>query len=102
MRQEIINLFDEYAHKPLTRQDFLSRLSKLTGSMSAALMVLPLLEVNYANAAVVSEMDDEILTEDITYMSSNNTMKAYLARPRKDAKYGAVIVIHENRGLNPH
>src|SRR6478735_7950278 len=102
MNQDIINLFDEYTHKPLTRQDFLSKLSKLTGSMSSALLVLPLLEVNYAKAAVVSENDEEILTEDVTYNSDNVTMKAYAARPKLDGKYGAVIVIHENRGLNPH
>ena len=102
MNQDIINLFDEYTHKPLTRQDFLSKLAKLTGSMSSALLVLPLLEVNYANAAVISENDEDILTEDVTYNSDNVTMKAYAARPKMNGKYGSVVVIHENRGLNPH
>ena len=102
MNQEIINLFDEYTHKPLSRQDFLSRLAKLTGSMSAAMLVLPMLEVNYANAAVISEHDEDILTEDITYTSGDTSMKGYLARPKAPGKYGSVIVIHENRGLNPH
>lgn len=102
MDQQIINLFDEYTHKPLTRQEFLSRLAKVTGSMAAAMAVLPLLEVNYANAAIVSENDDDIITEDITYPGDDISMKGYLARPKKEGKYGSVIVIHENRGLNPH
>jgi carboxymethylenebutenolidase len=50
MDQKIINLFDEYTHKPLRRDVFIQRLIKLTGSTAAALAVLPMLEVNYANA----------------------------------------------------
>ena len=50
MDQRIINLFDEYTHKPLKREEFMSRLTRLTGSTAAALAVLPLLEVNYAKA----------------------------------------------------
>lgn len=102
MDQKIINLFDEYTHKPLKRQDFINKLVKLTGSLTAAMTVLPLLEVNYAHAATVSETDDNIVTENITYPGAGNTMKAYLARPSAPGKYGGVIVIHENRGLNPH
>jgi carboxymethylenebutenolidase len=102
MDQRIINLFDEYTHKPLKRQEFISRLVKLTGSMAAAMAVLPLLEVNYAHAAVIKEHDDDIITEDITYPGDGIEMKGYLARPKKDGKYGSVVVIHENRGLNPH
>ena len=100
MDQRIINLFDEYTHKPLNRQDFMKRLTVLTGSMAAAMAVLPLLEVNYANATTVQ--DDQLLTEDITYPGDGTTMKGYLARPKAEGKYGSVVVIHENRGLNPH
>ncbi len=102
MDQRIINLFDEYTHKPLSRQDFMKRLAVLTGSMAAAISVLPLLEVNYAQAATIPERDDDLLTEDITYDGDGATMKGYLARPKAEGKYGAVVVIHENRGLNPH
>ncbi len=102
MDQKIINLFDEYTHKPLKRQEFINRLIKITGSMAAAMAVLPLLEVNYAHAAVVDEQDDDIITEDVTYPGNDITMKGYLARPKKEGKNGAVVVIHENRGLNPH
>ncbi len=102
MNQDIINLFDEYTHKPLKRQEFINRLVKLTGSMAAAMTVLPMLEVNYAHAATVSELDQDIVTENITYPGAGAQVKAYLARPSAQGKYGGVIVIHENRGLNPH
>ncbi len=102
MDQHIINLFDEYTHKPLSRQEFINRLARLTGSMGAALAVLPLLELNYTSAVTVKENDEDIITEDINYPGDDTTMKAYLARPAKPGTLGAVIVIHENRGLNPH
>lgn len=103
MNQEIINLFDEYTHKPLSREVFMKRLAKLTGSMASALTVLPLLEVNYAHATTILEDDPDLITEDITYPSDDVTMKAYFAKPKAfSGKLGAVIVIHENRGLNPH
>lgn len=102
MDQRIINLFDEYTHKPLTREEFIARLIKLTGSTAAAMSVLPLLEVNYAKAETVRPQDDRIVTERITYTGEGTDMKAYLARPKKGKKWGGVVVIHENRGLNPH
>ena len=102
MDQRIINLFDEYTHKPLSRDTFLKRLATLAGSTSAALALLPLLEVNYAYAATIAETDDDIITEDIHYDGDGSTMGGFLARPKKAGKYGSVLVIHENRGLNPH
>src|SRR5690606_12548655 len=102
MDQRIINLYDEFTHLPLSRTEFMKRLSVLTGSVSAAMAILPALEVNYSDAVTISEQDDEIVTGDITYPGKSTTMKAYLARPSKPGKYGSVLVIHENRGLNPH
>jgi carboxymethylenebutenolidase len=101
MDQRIINLYDEYTHKPLSRQEFMKRLVQLTGGLAAAMTVLPMLEVNYAHAAQTN--DDDLFTEKIKYKGVNDTqMEAYVARPKKDKKYAAVVVIHENRGLNPH
>ena len=103
MNQEIINLFDEYTHKPLSRNEFMKRLTKLAGGTAAAIAILPLLEVNYAHAATISENDDDLITEDITYEGDGSTMKGYFAKSKAaTGKLGAVIVIHENRGLNPH
>lgn len=100
MDQRIINLYDEYTHKPLSRQEFLRRLSLLAGGTAAALSLLPMLEVNYAHAAVTG--DGDLFTERISYPGVNGEMQAYVARPRAEKKYPAVIVIHENRGLNAH
>ena len=99
MKQEIINLYDEYTHKPLSRGDFLKKLSLLTGGMTAALTILPALESNYAIAQV---SDSELFTEYVSYKGSNGDMKAYVARPKEMKAYPTVIIIHENRGLTPH
>lgn len=100
MDQRIINLYDEYTHKPLSRQEFLKRLALLAGGTAAAMTLLPMLELNYAQAATVKE--DDLFTERIKYPAVNGTMEAYVARPKKEGKYAAVVVIHENRGLNAH
>lgn len=100
MNQQIINLYDEYTHKPLSRTEFLKRLAILAGGTAAAMALLPMLEVNYADAAVTTTKD--LFTERITYPGINGDMQAYVARPKKKKKYAAVVVIHENRGLNAH
>jgi carboxymethylenebutenolidase len=100
MDQRIINLYDEYTHKPLNRQEFIKRLALLAGSTVAAMSLLPLLENNYANAAVTAKND--LFTEYITYPGVPGEMKAYVARPDENKKYPAIIVIHENRGLNEY
>lgn len=100
MDQRIINLYDEYTHKPLSRQEFLKRLTILAGSTVAAMSLLPLLENNYASAAVTKTGD--LFTEYVSYPGVPNEMKAYVARPAKENKYPAIVIIHENRGLNAH
>ncbi|KIC94799.1 dienelactone hydrolase family protein [Flavihumibacter solisilvae] len=99
MDQRIINLYDEYTHRPLSRESFLKQLIKLTGSLAAALALLPLLENNYAHAQTG---DNDLFTERIIYPSEKGDMTAYVARPKKNGRYPSVIVIHENRGLNAH
>lgn len=100
MNQKIINLYEEYTHSSLSRKDFMKRLAILTGSTALALTVLPLLENNYATAATLQ--DDSISTENVTYPGVDGDMKAVLAMPKGKKKIGSVLVIHENRGLNPH
>ncbi len=100
MDQKIINLYDEYTHRPLSRHEFLKRLTLLAGSTAAAMTLLPMLEGNYARAAQTGA--DELLTEYVKYPGVPNEMTAYVARPKKEGKYAAVVVIHENRGLNAH
>ncbi len=100
MDQRIINLYDEYTHRPLTRQEFLKRLALLTGGMTAALALLPQIEVNASKAAITPT--NGLFMEYISYPGVNGEMKAYVARPKAQKKYPAIVVIHENRGLNAH
>jgi carboxymethylenebutenolidase len=100
MDQQIINLYDDYTHTPLTRNEFIRRLILITGSFTAAMSVLPLIEVNAANMKITG--DEDLFTEKITYAGVPGNMEAYVARPKALKKYPAVIVIHENRGLNAH
>ena len=74
MDQRIINLYDDYTHTPLTRSEFISRLVLLTGSITAAMSVLPLIEVNAANAAVTSPED--LFTETVQFSGVPGEMKA--------------------------
>ena len=100
MDQKIINLYDEYTHAPLSRSEFIRRLVLLTGSITAAMSVLPLIEVNAADMKITSVED--LFTERISYPGVPGNMQAYVARPKVEKKYPAVIIIHENRGLNAH
>jgi carboxymethylenebutenolidase len=100
MDQRIINLYDEYTHSGISRKDFIKKLAILTGGTAMALTVLPLLENNYAAAAETGA--ENLSLENITYPGVEGEMKAFLARPKGKKHLGAVLVIHENRGLNPH
>lgn len=103
MDPRIIRLYDEYTHKPLERRVFLERLVILAGSAAAASALLPLLENNYAQAAIVEPADARLETSRITYKGAAGDVRAYLATPKGGAvKRAGVIVVHENRGLNPH
>jgi carboxymethylenebutenolidase len=103
MKQEVIQLFDEYTHKPLTREDFLSKLIKMVGGTTAAMALLPLLEGKYAVAQQVAEDDKSLKIANISFQGKNAVMKGYLVMPKKiKGKVGCVLVIHENRGLTPH
>jgi carboxymethylenebutenolidase len=101
MDQKIINLYDEYIHSAtITRADFLKRLTLITGSIALTQSVLSQIENNYTKPGLTTTED--LFTEYINYPGVPNEMKAYIARPKEEKKYAAVIVIHENRGLNAH
>jgi len=86
----------------MSRRDFMGRLAKLAGSTAAAAALMPMLQNNYAEAAIVAEDDDRLVTETASFEVDGTTMSGYLARLKGGDKRPAVIVIHENRGLNPH
>jgi carboxymethylenebutenolidase len=101
--QAMINAYNEYTHVTLDRRDFMAKLTKLAGSGAAAAAIVPLLAANPARAAIIAEDDPRLKAEDITYPGSSGDMKGYLVYPAdQSGKLGTVIVIHENRGLNPH
>ena len=102
MDQKIKDLYGEYTDGLLDRREFLKKLAKLAGGTAAALVLLPLIENNYARAQVVSKDDSRLHVENIKYPGETGDVRAHLARPKGDAKLPGVIVIHENRGLNPH
>lgn len=101
--QAMIDAYDEYTHLTLDRRGFMEKLTKLAGSGVAAAAIAPLLAANSAQAAIVTEDDARVKGEDITYPGSKGDMKGYLVRPAEAAgALGTVIIVHENRGLNPH
>jgi carboxymethylenebutenolidase len=100
MDQKIITLFDTYTHGGMSRRAFLDKLTLMAGSAAAASALLPVLENNYAQAAMVAENDPRLV---ITEGEIAPGIKGLLAIPKDAAgKLPAVLVIHENRGLNPH
>jgi len=70
--------------------------------MAAALALLPQLESNHALAQMVPETDARLRTQEVSYPGSTGTVKGYVARPAAEGKAAGVVVIHENRGLQPH
>jgi carboxymethylenebutenolidase len=101
--QEMILAYDEYTHLTLDRRQFIEKLTRLGGSGAAAAAIAPLLMSNYAKAQVVAPDDPRLRIEEITYPGPAGDVKGYLAKPADaTGKLPAVIVVHENRGLNPH
>ena len=101
--QAMIDAYDEYTHLTLDRRGFMQKLTTLAGSGAAAATIAPLLAASKASAAVVPEDDGRVTASDVTYPGGTTEMQAYLVRPKDAAgPLPGVIVIHENRGLNPH
>ena len=99
--QDMIRLYDEYTHLTLDRRDFMDKLSRLTGSAAAAMSLAPLLRKRGPRRALPD--DDPRLIAETMNIPGPELRGGYLVRLREaDAKFPAVIVIHENRGLNDH
>ena len=100
--QKIIDLYDDFTHSRLERRVFLERLAMLTGSVAAAMTILPLLGPNYAHGAITQPDDNRLETKRVTFKGFTGEVKAYQAKPKGAGRLPVVIVIHENRGSNPH
>jgi carboxymethylenebutenolidase len=102
MDQRIIDLYDSFTHGGISRREFLDRLAGIAGSSAAALALLPLLQNDYARAAMVAPNDARLAIDAVSYDAGGTRISGYLARLKAKGKRPTVIIIHENRGLNPH
>ena len=102
--QELLDLFHEYQHGEITRRAFFDRAAKFAVGGVTAAALFESLKPNYAWAQQVPKDDARIKTEYATVPApqGNGSIKGYYARPAAAGKYPAVLVIHENRGLNPY
>ena len=103
--QELLNLFDRYVHGEIERRDFLEGARKFAVGGMTAIGIWESLRPNYAWAQQVPKDDSRIKTEYVTVPSpeGNGSIKGYLVRPAKaSGKLPGVLVVHENRGLNPY
>ncbi len=103
--QELLILFDAYVHGTIDRRGFLERAQKFAAGGVTAGMLLTALSPDFARAQVVPKDDKRIKTEMLEYPSTagSGTVKGYLAKPANmTGKLPVVLVVHENRGLNPH
>lgn len=101
--QEMIKLYDEYTHLTLDRRGFMTKLAKLSGSAAAAATIVPMLASNYAKAEMIAADDPRLTIEEVTFAGPGGDVMGYLAMPADaGGSLPAVLVIHENRGLNPH
>ena len=102
MNPKINELFGKYRSGHLDRRLFLRKLALVAGGAAAAVNLLPVLEKNHVYAGIPADGELDLHTEFIEYPADSGDMSAFMARPKVDKKFPAVIVIHENKGLQPH
>jgi carboxymethylenebutenolidase len=102
--QELLDLFHEYQHGDIDRRSFLDRVAKFAVGGLTAAAIFDSLTPNYAWAQTIKPDDKDLKVgyETVSSPAGNGSIKGYLARPAKGKKFPAVLVIHENRGLNPY
>lgn len=103
--QRIFDLYDEYCHGYMDRREFMKRCGAITVAGVSGLVMAQALLPRYAQAQTISFTDERITPNYVTYPSEGGTsgeMRGYLVRPTGDGPFPSVLVIHENRGLNPY
>ena len=102
--QELLDLFHEYQHGDIDRRSFLNGIAKFAVGGLTVAAIYESLTPNYAWAQTVAKDDKDLKLgyETVPSPEGNGSIKGYLARPAKGKKFGSVLVIHENRGLNPY
>ena len=102
---DLLELYDFYAHGKISKREFLEKAGRFTLGGLTATAVLAMMKPNYALAEQVSFTDPDIVADYVTYPSpdGHGEVRGYLVRPAKaEGKVPAVVVVHENRGLNPY
>lgn len=102
---KVYGLYDEYCHTQMTRREFLNKASTLVVASGSALVMAEALLPQYAKAQTISFTDERIKPTYVVYESPGGTsgkMRGYLVKPSGDGPFPVVLVIHENRGLNPY
>jgi len=102
MKNQMNSLYSSYKNGEINRRDFFRKLALYAGGTAAALALIPELENNYSMAITQAQNENGLVTEFVTFPGATGEVRAYLARPEAVRKYPAVIVIHENKGLQPH
>ena len=102
MDPKIIDLHDDYLHGLLDRRAFMKKLAVLAGSVAAANTLLCLLKNDYAHAEMVARDDNRLQSESLEYKGATGKVRGAFVKPKGASKLPGVVVIHENRGLNPH
>lgn len=102
MDQKIIDLYDGLTHGDMTRREFIDRAAEIVGTTAAAAALIPILQCDYAKAATIDPNDARLSNEKIAYDTPKGKITGYLSRPKAKGKRPAIVVIHQNRGLNPH
>lgn len=105
IRQEVYDLFDRYVHSDIDRRDFMDQLSRYAVGGLTAAAIFEFLAPQYAAAEQFKPDDDRLRTETVSYSSPDGggSIRGQLSRPAKaDKKLPGIIVVHENRGLNPY
>jgi carboxymethylenebutenolidase len=100
--QDMIALYDDYTHLSLDRRKFMDNLAKMAGSMTAAVSIAGMMGASAKAQSISVEDDPRLEISDVTYPGAKGEMKGYLAVPKEAGPFPAVIVVHENRGLNAH
>ena len=101
----VLDLYDEYCHGQIDRREFLSRAAAITIGGVSALWMAQALMPRYAEAQTISFTDSRLKGTYVEYPSpggTSGTMRGYFVQPTGDGPFPAVLIIHENRGLNPH
>jgi carboxymethylenebutenolidase len=102
MDQKFIDLYDNYTHGGMSRRAFFDRLAMMAGGTAAATALLSTLQCNYALADTIAENDPRVAGEMVTFKAGDEDVSGYLVKPATGGKFPSVVLVHQNRGLNPH